>query len=180
MSVAGRVLLSRDGKITHNLVHIEKPILCIPNLAIHLDRETNNKFSPNKESHLVPILATTIHEKLNSLSAPKESEKAESGDIIRQADKHHSVLIDLICKELHCTPEEIVDLELQLVDTQPAVLGGAFEEFIFGGRLDNQVGAYCSIKSIIEAANDNDSLASETGKKIQSLLNQWFNKLNII
>ena len=159
MSVAGRVLLSRNGKITHNLVHIEKPILCIPNLAIHLDRETNNKFSPNKETHLVPILATTIHEKLNSPSVPKESENT-----VRQVDKHHSVLIDLICKEIHCTPEEIVDLELQLVDTQPAVLGGAFEEFIFGGRLDNQVGAYCSIKSIIEATNDHDSLASETGE----------------
>jgi aspartyl aminopeptidase len=54
LSIAGRVLVRKNGKVQHRLVQINKPLLRIPNLAIHLNRETNEKFSPNKESHLVP------------------------------------------------------------------------------------------------------------------------------
>ena len=54
LSIAGRVLVRKNDKIQHRLVQINKPLLRIPNLAIHLNRETNEKFSPNKESHLVP------------------------------------------------------------------------------------------------------------------------------
>lgn len=78
----------------------------------------------------------------------------------KQVEKHHSILIDLVCKELNVTAEEISDLELQLFDTQPACLGGVFDEFIFGARLDNQVGAYCSIKGLIESSH---SMKDETG-----------------
>lgn len=121
----------------------------------------NTKFSPNKETNLVPILATAVQEKL-LCPAPKSTESADKEDTDRmQAEKHQPLLIDLVCKELECKPEEIVDLELQLCDMQPAVLGGVFEEFIFGGRLDNQVGAYCSIKAIIEASQN---ITDETGK----------------
>ncbi len=150
-----------QGTVNHRLVHIEKPILRIPNLAIHLDRETNNKFSPNKETNLVPVLATSVQEKLLRPAAKKSEDKSEETTTEKlQCEKHQPLLIELICKELQCQPEEIIDLELQLCDTQPACLGGVFEEFIFGGRLDNQVGAYCSIRAIIESAqNIND----ETG-----------------
>lgn len=110
LSVAGRVLLKQNGKLQHRLVHITKPILKIPNLAIHLNRETNDKFGPNKESHLVPILATNVQDKLLS-SAKKE----ESSDLdTKQTDKHHSLLIDIITQHLGCAADDIHDLELQL------------------------------------------------------------------
>lgn len=167
LSVAGRVLVNQNNKVSHKLVHINRPILRIPNLAIHLDREMNTKFSPNKETHLVPILATAVNEKLlkPSVAKPNVSETCPETPKL-QAEKHQSLLIDLVCSELKCTPEEIVDLELQLCDTQAAVLGGVFEEFIFGGRLDNQVGAYCSIKSIIESSS---SIVDETGINIAAI-----------
>lgn len=41
--------------------------------------------------------------------------------LILQADKHHSLLIEALCKELGCTGKELMDIELCLADTQPAV-----------------------------------------------------------
>ena len=35
--------------------------------------------------------------------------------------KHHSILIDALCKELECKDEDLMDIELCLADTQPAV-----------------------------------------------------------
>ncbi len=153
LTVAGRVLVSENGRLKYKLVHINKPLLRIPNLAIHLNRETNEKFSPNKENHLVPIIATQIQEQLlNPTTTTTTTTTSSSSSSNTQTDKHHSVLIDLICKELNCSVESIQDIELSLCDTQPACLGGAYDEFIFGPRLDNLVGAYCSIQGLIESA----------------------------
>ena len=68
-----------------------------------------------------------------------------------QYEKHHSQLINLICEQLKCQREEIVDIELCVVDAQPATLGGINSEFIFGARLDNRVGAYAAIKPLVES-----------------------------
>lgn len=55
--VAGRVITKRsDGKLDHQLVHINKPVLRIPTLAIHLDRTVNEAFKFNNETQLLPIL----------------------------------------------------------------------------------------------------------------------------
>ena len=38
LTVAGRVVYSNEqGRLTHGLVHIDRPILRVPSLAIHLD-----------------------------------------------------------------------------------------------------------------------------------------------
>ena len=45
LSIAGRVLVKSGEKFEHKLVMIQKPILRIPNLAIHLDRSINDGFN---------------------------------------------------------------------------------------------------------------------------------------
>jgi aspartyl aminopeptidase len=52
LKLAGRVILKGESGLVHRLVHIEEPILRIPNICIHLAREDVHKaFAPNKETH---------------------------------------------------------------------------------------------------------------------------------
>lgn len=41
-----------DTGLVHRLVHIDQPILKIPNICIHLARDIHNSFAPNKENHM--------------------------------------------------------------------------------------------------------------------------------
>ncbi|XP_040374721.1 uncharacterized protein LOC112199489 [Rosa chinensis] len=65
--IAGRVMVreEKDGVVSysHRLVRIEKPIMRIPTLAIHLDRDVREAFKVNAQSHLLPVLATTVKTK---------------------------------------------------------------------------------------------------------------------
>ena len=63
-----------------------------------------------------PILATSIQEELVSGQKTQESGEAQT-----QAEKHHPILITMLCEELSIKPEQILDFELCLADMQPAV-----------------------------------------------------------
>jgi len=167
LKIAGRVLVKTpEGKLQHKLVHVDRPILRIPNLAIHLDRTTNEKFSPNKETHLCPILATVAMEELSKTDSANDSKEASA--VKNQASKHHPILVKLICDQLGVAPEQLMDFELCLADASPAVIGGAFEEFIFSPRLDNLVNAYTSTIGLIRSLED-ASLDEEENIRMISL-----------
>ncbi|ORX78702.1 aspartyl aminopeptidase [Basidiobolus meristosporus CBS 931.73] len=158
LSVAGRVMVANeDGSYQSRLVRIARPILRVPNLAIHLDRGSGENFTLNKETHLTPVLATAA-KALNSKAV--ESQGSD------EMSKHHSVLIELLAKELGVSGEKIQDFELCLYDTQPSAIGGAMDEFIFSPRLDNLLMSHCSIDALI---NSLESLSEDANIRMVTL-----------
>ncbi len=63
---------------------------------------------------------------------------------------------------------DIVDFELSVVDTQPSVIGGLFDEFIFSPRIDNQMMSFCSLQALIEASSG-PQLANEAATWVVAL-----------
>ncbi|KAL3835783.1 hypothetical protein ACJMK2_021259 [Sinanodonta woodiana] len=177
LTVGGRVFVKTDIGIESRLVHVQRPILRIPNIAIHLMRDHNESFGPNKESHLCPVLATAVQVSLQGgakADPPKPSETSTqtksplAPNYETLADKHNSPLVTIICDQLDIKPEQIIDFELYVADTQPSVIGGALEEFIFSPRLDNLLNAYAACEGLIQACGD-ESLQHDPNIRMISL-----------
>ncbi|XP_033624977.1 aspartyl aminopeptidase-like isoform X1 [Asterias rubens] len=161
LTVAGRIVVQDESSVNHRLVFIRRPILRVPNLCIHLNRSANESFGPNKETEIVPVLATSIQQQI-------EAPITEEGDCEATA-KHHPILINLLCQELDIQPAQILDFELCLADTQPATIGGALNEFIFAPRLDNQLNCFTSLKGLIGSCESEEGLENDPNIRMMLL-----------
>ncbi|XP_055830908.1 probable aspartyl aminopeptidase isoform X3 [Solanum dulcamara] len=163
LSVAGRVILrADDGSFLHRLVKITRPLLRVPTLAIHLNRTVNQDgFKPNLETHLIPLLATKTE---NATTDSTEKSKVSSSK-----DVHHQLLLKILSDELSCKIDDIVSVELNICDTQPSCLGGANNEFIFSGRLDNLASSFCGLRALIDSCALPEDLSNENSIRMIAL-----------
>ncbi len=130
LSLAGRVTLrNKKGQLENRLIDFKKPIATIPSLAIHLDREANDKRTVNKQTYLPPVVSLitdqTFDLKIEMKNLLGKSEKGLGGS-------------------------EILDFELSCYGTQQAAMIGLNEEFIASARLDNLLSCYTGIQAIID------------------------------
>ncbi|ESW15798.1 hypothetical protein PHAVU_007G103100 [Phaseolus vulgaris] len=163
LSVAGRVIL-RNGhnSFVHKLVKVDRPILRIPTLAIHLDRTVNQDgFKPNLETHLLPLLSIK--------SEDTSLESKEKNTALSSKSYHHSLLMQVLSDELNCDVDDIVNVELNVCDTQPSCLGGGNNEFIFSGRLDNLASSYCALRALIDSCESPGNLSSDHAIRMVAL-----------
>ncbi|KAK2788102.1 hypothetical protein FQN52_006939 [Onygenales sp. PD_12] len=191
LGIAGRAMVrNAEGMIEAKLVHIDKPILRIPTLAIHLDRQET--FSFNKETQLFPIAGLVAAELERRGGDSKSAKGLEirtsnggngngngNGDskdtdtpfapLKATTERHHPYLVELIASELSVSPKDIVDFEMLLYDTQKACLGGMLEEFIFSARLDNLNMSFCATMGLISSLADTASLDNESSIRLIAL-----------
>lgn len=168
LSIAGRVMVKEaDGSITQKLVKVDKPILRIPTLAIHLDRQQDFVF--NKETQLFPITGLVAAE-LNrqgktTTEETKAEEKSESETfepLKTLKERHHPYIVDIIAEHAEVKADSVLDFEMVLYDTQKSCIGGLNDELIYSARLDNQMMTFCAVEGIIESLDDSASLEEDS------------------
>ncbi len=128
LSLAGRVII-RGTDPMHpetRLLHIKRPLLQIPNLAIHFNREVNDGVKLSKQKDMLPILG-----------------------IVTDELEKDNLLIKLIANELSVQPESILDFDVYLYDTTPACSFGLHNEFISSGRLDDLSMVHAGLEALV-------------------------------
>ena len=159
-----------DGNVIQKLVHIKKPILRIPTLAIHLDRQ--EKFEFNKETQLFPIAGLVAAELQRHDEKKIETEKEVEDQnkpfspLKAITARHHPHIVELVASDAGVAPEEVIDFEVVLYDTQKACLGGLSDDFIFSARLDNLNQTYCAAMGLIESLKSKAALAEESSIRL--------------
>ena len=160
LSLAGRVVLAGESMTEPEvrLMRIERPILTIPNLAIHFNRQVNDGVALSKQKDMLPVL--TINGKVKTENGKLESE-------------NESILKALISEELGVNAEDILDFDLYLYDTTPAQCVGLHGELIQSGRLDDLSMVHAGMEALLTDADtpevtkclaifDNEETGSQT------------------
>lgn len=128
LSLAGRVIVRGANPIypETRLLRIARPILTIPNLAIHFNRQVNDGVKLSKQKDMLPILG-----------------------IVNSQLEREDLLVGLIASELKIDKADIIDFDLYLYDTTPAGLVGLHEEYVQSGRLDDLSMVHAGLEALL-------------------------------
>ena len=122
LSVAGRLIVRKNGEIQEKLVAVDKDLLVIPNLAIHMNREVNDGYKYNVQKDMLPLY----------------SDYDGKGSFMK-----------LMAAETDVAEEDILGHDLFLYDRTPGTVWGANEEFISAPRLDDIQCAFASLEGFL-------------------------------
>ena len=128
LGIAGHAVL-RDGSV--KLFSNATPIARISQLAIHLDRELNERgLILDKQLHLSAAWAT--------------GEKTLD-------------FLQWVASQVDVEPEQIISVDAQLFDSVPARRLGVDQSLLTSGRLDNQASCWAAISALIETSNPSET-----------------------
>lgn len=126
LSVAGRVLVRQEnGTIATVLVDLDRDLVLIPNVAIHMNRSANDGYAFNKQVDMLPLFAGQ-----------------EKGS-----------LMALVAEELGVEESRILGSDLYLYNRDRPAVWGCGGEFVSSGRLDDQQCVFASLRGFLEAVN---------------------------
>ena len=126
LSVAGRVIIRRNGGLKEKLINIKRDLVMIPNLAIHMNREANNGVAYNPQKDLLPLFA---------------------------AGNTDRTLLEIIAEQTGIKKEDIISHDLFLYNRMLGTIWGADKEFVSSARLDDLQCAFASMEGLLRAQN---------------------------
>ena len=134
LSVAGRIVIDTGDVLTSKLVCVDRDLLIIPSLAIHMDKTANEGHKINIQDEMLPLFSAV------SPTGEKPS------------------LLDAVAESAGVSASSIKDYDLYLYNRQLGTVFGANNEFIASGRLDDLECAYASMEGLLSAKRS-ESLA---------------------
>ena len=145
LSVAGRVIVREENHLAVKLVNVDRDLVMIPNLAIHMNRDANEGMKYNAQKDMLPLYG---------------SETAKG------------TFMETIAKAAGVKAGNIVGHDLFLYNRMKGSIWGAGQEFLSIGRLDDLQCAFASLQGFLQAEEgdsvpvhcvfDNEEVGSST------------------
>jgi len=135
LGLSGRLFLRQgDAEPKEVLFLIDRPLMRVPQLAIHLNREIREDgLRLNPQLHMAPVVGS-----LETSLAFK----------------------DLLASELDIDPEAIISYDAMCHDLQPSCLSGWHQEFLSAARLDNLCSSFCGLEALLSRLEESPSPAN--------------------
>ncbi len=135
LSLAGRVVCKSDKTwlgAESQLIKFDAPLLRIPNLAIHMNREVNEKgLLLDKYSELPPVMA-----------------------VIQNELPEQNALHEMIANKIDVKADEILSWELNVFDTQKGAFYGSDKEFYANSQIDNLASVHASLEAMVNSKDN--------------------------
>ncbi len=159
LSISGRIAVKSNDVMHPDMryIDIKRPLMAIPNLAIHMNREVNKGVELNRQTDMLPIVG-----------------------IFEKELNEKQVFLKFLAKEEGVAAEDILDYELWVYCMQEPVSFGMEDELLLSPRLDNLTSVQALLTGIIEgkqkkginviALFDHEEIGSRTKQGAGSLL----------
>lgn len=159
LSIAGKVAIRSEQVFQPEIryVDFESPLLTIPNLAIHMNREVNKGVELNRQSDTLPVLG-----------------------LLKETLNKDQFFLEYLAKKLGVDVKDILDFDLYVYNCEEGCMVGMDEDFISAPRLDNLTSCYALLEAIIHGTRtkdvnvialfDNEEIGSKTKQGADSNL----------
>ena len=124
LTLAGRGIFRRGGGVESRLIYVDRDLLVIPSLAIHMNREVNKHAAFDPKTDLLPLLGL-----------------GEDGDALAR----------LAAESAGAERADLLALELSLCPREPGFVGGAAGELLVSPRLDDLQCVYGCLEGFLQA-----------------------------
>ena len=133
LGLSGRLAVAGRNGPELRLFRIDEPLLRVPQLAIHLDREVNDKgLVLNRQQHLAPLWAT--------------------------AGGPPSAFVPVVAGAAGVAPDDVLAWDAMLHPLEPSRIVGLHREFVAAPRIDNLLSCWAATEALATLGPDDAAI----------------------